>query len=497
MKKVAKNIGASFLNQMVNIITNFILPPLIIGTYGSQVNGLVTTIKQLMSYIRLVGAGISIATNHSLYKPLADKDYHRTSGMLNAANSMFNKAGTLFTVLALITSFIYPTFIKGTLDYTLVVILIIVMSIEGASEFFVVGKYKSLLYADQKSYITSLVQTFGIVLSFIFTYILILQQANIVLVLLAASLLYVVRIVFLTTYVRRNYSYLNPKTPPIMSAVEKRNDAFIHQLTGLAILSSQAIVLSIFVGLEAASLYAVYNVVFSGLYSICSQVVSSVAPFLGRTKALDNNIKLRKQFNLVEFSYNLVMSYIYSVCTIMIIPFITIYVGNADINYIDYGVASLFLLFSFFNTIRLPAQYMISVAGHFKETKIKAVIEASISIVLQVVLVNFYGIYGVLIGTAIAIGWRCFDIILYTNKYIISQANKLSLIRMVKIPVVTLILIIINYAFINNEVTTFREWFLLALINSFYSIMTIVLVNIIIERKMFFKTFNFLLKKVF
>lgn len=77
LRKVAKNAGASFITQIVNIITNFILPPLLIATYGSQINGLVTTIKQLMSYIKLVGAGISVATTHSLYKPIAKQDHKK------------------------------------------------------------------------------------------------------------------------------------------------------------------------------------------------------------------------------------------------------------------------------------------------------------------------------------------------------------------------------------------------------------------------------------
>ncbi len=41
MKKVLKNIFASALPQIMNIITNLILPSMIILRFGSEINGLI------------------------------------------------------------------------------------------------------------------------------------------------------------------------------------------------------------------------------------------------------------------------------------------------------------------------------------------------------------------------------------------------------------------------------------------------------------------------
>lgn len=74
MKKVLKNIMASALPQIMNIITNLILPSLIILKFGSEINGLVSSIKSIVSYISIVGAGIATATTQALYEPVAKKD---------------------------------------------------------------------------------------------------------------------------------------------------------------------------------------------------------------------------------------------------------------------------------------------------------------------------------------------------------------------------------------------------------------------------------------
>ena len=53
MKKVWKNVFASALPQIMNIISNLILPSLIIAKFGSEINGLVTSTKTIISYIQV------------------------------------------------------------------------------------------------------------------------------------------------------------------------------------------------------------------------------------------------------------------------------------------------------------------------------------------------------------------------------------------------------------------------------------------------------------
>ena len=62
-------------------------------------------------------------------------------------------------------------------------------------------------------------------------------NADIVIVQFSISFVYVLRAFFLTGYVRKNYPELSDyrKEKPIRSAVAKRNDAMVHQLSGLAV----------------------------------------------------------------------------------------------------------------------------------------------------------------------------------------------------------------------------------------------------------------------
>ena len=72
-KKALLNSAASLMLEFVTVICGFIVPRLIIGTYGSEVNALTSSISQFLSYIALVEAGVGGVIRAALYKPLAEK----------------------------------------------------------------------------------------------------------------------------------------------------------------------------------------------------------------------------------------------------------------------------------------------------------------------------------------------------------------------------------------------------------------------------------------
>ena len=65
---------SNILLQIVTIISAFIIPKLILMTFGSEVNGLVASLNQFLSYISLLEGGVNGVIMASLYKPLFKKE---------------------------------------------------------------------------------------------------------------------------------------------------------------------------------------------------------------------------------------------------------------------------------------------------------------------------------------------------------------------------------------------------------------------------------------
>ena len=67
-KNFLGNTFASVINQVVILISGFIVPNLMLHAYGSEVNGLTSSISQFITYFSLVEAGLSGASIYALYK---------------------------------------------------------------------------------------------------------------------------------------------------------------------------------------------------------------------------------------------------------------------------------------------------------------------------------------------------------------------------------------------------------------------------------------------
>ena len=73
-KKLANNTISSLILQITTIICGFILPRLILGHFGSEINGLVNSITQFLSIIAFLDLGVGAVFQSSLYRPLAEND---------------------------------------------------------------------------------------------------------------------------------------------------------------------------------------------------------------------------------------------------------------------------------------------------------------------------------------------------------------------------------------------------------------------------------------
>lgn len=431
-KRALKNSIFNMLQQIVSIITNIILPPIIIASFGSTINGFIATIKQLMKYTQLVGAGLSASTIESLYKPLSEKNEKEISGIVNATNIAFNSAGIWFSIITVIISCIYPYLVKTTsINNSTITLLTIIIGITGASEFFVIGKYRTLLTADQKIFVVSITQMLGNILNLIVAIILIYLQKDIITVQLCSSIVYASRIIVLILYVHKNYKFLDNQVEPILAATSKRKDALFHQLTTTIVSGSSTILVSIFCGLEAASIYSVYGLVFIGINALCSVISNALVPSFGELIAKDNIKILKKTFNLYELIYFVVIFTLFSVAFLVIIPFVTIYTKGLDINYIKPNLAILFVCVGIISNLKIPSDTIITAHGHFKETKHFAKIELIINILGQLIFVIIFGLEGILLGTVFSYLYRTTNNIIYANQKILNISNITTLKRVI------------------------------------------------------------------
>ena len=72
--------------QFFTLVSGFILPKIILYLLWLEVNGLVSSLNQFLSYITLVEGGITGVIIANLYKPIVEQDNNKISSVLVTAD---------------------------------------------------------------------------------------------------------------------------------------------------------------------------------------------------------------------------------------------------------------------------------------------------------------------------------------------------------------------------------------------------------------------------
>ncbi|MGG2092736.1 polysaccharide biosynthesis C-terminal domain-containing protein [Bacillus sp. S13(2024)] len=482
-KKAFYNFCVAIMLQLITIILGFLIIPIRIQTYGSEMNGLLASIGQFLVYFKLVEAGISIASMQALYKPLANNDTSQVNAILSATKQFYNRAGIIFTIIVVIFSILFPIVTKGEISGFTVTALVIVMAGSGILEFLIFNKYGVLLAADQKDYIVNFIQVIISVLNATISIVLMYLNKSILLVTIWSTSASVLKVMIIVLYFKKYYPEIKFNTIPNYEAISKRWDAFIHQLASLVVFNSPIIIITFFCSLKVVSIYSVYNVIFAAIGSIIGVFSSGLLAGFGQAMTINNQESVRKSYSSFECLYYMVLTWAYTCCLILILPFVRIYTkGIHDANYIDPVLAILFVWVGMSNQIRIPQNMLVSAAGHFKETRKRAIIEACINIIASLVFVQYFGVYGVLMGSICSFTYRTIDFVIYGNRHILNQSPLKSFQRIIINIVLGVTSLFFFYRFSHVNSSGWIDWGLQAIIISIVIMLVIVSGNMIFER---------------
>jgi O-antigen/teichoic acid export membrane protein len=408
------------LLEGISTISGFIVPKLLIGSFGSSVYGLTTSISQFLGYLVILQSGIGGVVRASLYKPLAENDNGALSVVVKTADVFLKRLAYISVAYIITLALVLPFIAKNnSLDYVFTATLVIIIGIGTFSQYYFGITYQLLLHASQKSYIFYILQMVFLTLKIILMVILIKLGAGIHTVTLVSSILFLLRPLIINIYVKRKYN-INRKCKPDSTLLKQRWAGVGHTIAYFIHSKTDVFLLTIFLGVKEVAVYSIYAMITNGLTTLISTLSSSVQSAFGNMIAKDENGLLVRNFKSYECFSHIITVVLYSCAAILIIPFVQIYAGGfTDTEYIRPLAAYIILSAECIFCLRQPYHSVIISAGHYKQTRTGGFIEAGLNVVLSLILVRYWGIAGVAIGTLIAMIYRTIDYFFYLKKSII------------------------------------------------------------------------------
>jgi len=422
----------SVVQNVVVLISGLIIPRLIIGEYGSSINGLISSITQFISYFSLLEAGMAGAAIFALYKPIEKNDQTKINKILSASRRFYYRIGVIYLLATLGFSFVYGFLFSNVLSEGETILLSAVIGFGGALEFITMSRYRVLLTADQKTYVCAIAMTISVLFRTFFIVVLIEVGANIVFIKLISGLTILIRSLILSIYVKKNYPQVSYVEDCKDVVIEQRKDVLLMQILGTVQSAFPIVAMTIVtIPYDMISVYSVYGSVIIGLTTITEVVLNgSIYSTFGEVIQKGEYQLLGKVYGEFETGCYLLFSVLYSCATVLFLPFVRVYTsGVTDIYYVIPSLALVMLMNGYMTVIKYPLSSMIQAGGHYKATRWRTITQFIIGILMPLLFAPIWGIQGIVLGSFCSHLYRTIDVILYVPKKILRTKTNTSLKR--------------------------------------------------------------------
>ena len=405
-KNAARNVVFGIILKLYTMLISFGMRTAMIYWLGVEYLGLNGLFVSILEVLNLAELGVGSAMTFAMYKPLAQEDNGKICALLKLYRFYYRIIGSVILAVGILIVPFIPRLIIGTVPKDINLYVLYLLNLGATVLSYWLFAYRNSIFTacqrnDVVSKVTFVTDTIRCVIQ--------------LLVLALFHNYYYFAITILVTQILNNIlvAYMSQKMYPqfkpvgILDPEERRiinrsvRDLFTSKLGGTIVGSADTIVISAFIGLRALAVYQNYAYILSALSGIIMILFKSVLAGTGNSMVTESEEK--NYHDLKKLSWITYWIIGFGICGLCCLyqPLMKIWVGSTLM--LDYSFVILFCLYFFGNmTIQLLSIYK-NAAGIWHKDRFRPLIAGLADLGLNLIMVQFIGLYGILLSTIISI----------------------------------------------------------------------------------------------
>lgn len=403
-KSSFKNMITAVSSNVLTIIVGLVAQAVFIKILGSEYLGLNGLFSNVISMLGIVELGMGSAIIYNMYKPIAEEDHEK----INSLMQFYKKSYRIITLIISIIGIMIIPFIKYIVDIESVTVginvyLVYILFLLETICSYILSYKRSMLYADQKEYITNIIHMGYTILVNTMQLTFLYFTHDYYLYLIIKVMMRLVENIVISSYVNRRYSYLlDNNVTKLDSKTEKDifqkiRALFFHKIGTFIVSGTDNIIISKYLGLVTVGLYSNYYMIINAVQTVINHIIQATRASVGNLLVTESKTKQFDIFNKIRF-VNFWISCFSSICIFVIMDsFITIWIGYKFV--LPTKVLLVLVINFFIVSSRSTYGAFKEAAGIFYEDRFVPIIESLLNIVLSIIFVKKFGLMGVFMGT--------------------------------------------------------------------------------------------------
>ena len=405
-KNATRNIFFGLILKIYQIVIPFVMRTAIIYLMGIKYAGLNSLFTSVLQVLNLAELGVGSAMIYSMYKPIAEDDSKTICALMKLYRTFYRAIGLVIAVVGgALTPFIPHLINKDVPDDINIYILYLLNLAATVLSYWLFSYKNSILQAHQRTDVVSKVTLatntvqYGLQL-FVLWYFRNYYYFVIVLLFTQAATNIVT-----AYFANKLYPDYKPKGQVEKDTVKqitgRIRDLFTSKIGSVIYDSADTIVISAFLGLTVLAVYQNYYFILNSITGMIAVIFSACTAGIGNSIVVETKEKNFNDFKKFTF----IICWIAGFCATCLLnlyqPFVEIWVGK-DYMMEMFAVICLVVYF-FVRQINSLFNLYKDASGMWHEDRFRPLVTALTNLILNIILVQFIGIYGVIFSTVIAV----------------------------------------------------------------------------------------------
>ena len=434
-QNASRNIFFGVILRAYTLVVPFAMRTVMIHYLGMEYLGLNSLFTSILHVLNLAELGVGSAMVYSMYKPIAEDDIKKISSLMKLYRTYYRIIGLVIAVSgAVITPFV-PKLIKGTVPPDINVYVLYLLNLGTTVLSYWLFAYRNCLFAaHQRLDVRNKIYLATDTLKYIIQLLVLCLLRNYYYYVIAALVTQVLTNVVVAIASKKQYPDFHASGDLDKEERKQINqrikDLFTSRVGSVVYNSVDTIVISSFLGLKILAMYNNYYFVITSITSFITIIFSSCTAGIGNSVIVESKEKNYKDLQKFTFIICWISGFCSTCFLCLFQPFMELWVGKT--NMLDLSAVICFVVYFYVRQINSLLNLYKDASGIWHEDRFRPLIAAMTNLILNLILVQFIGIFGILLSTVVAIlfvgvPWLCNNLFTYVfeKKYVRGYVKRL------------------------------------------------------------------------
>lgn len=406
IKNASRNIFFGIVLKAYQILVPFLMRTAMIYLMGVQYLGLNSLFTSILQVLNLAELGVGSAMVYSMYKPIAEDDNTAICALMKLYRTYYRVIGLVIALVGCVLTPFIPHLIKSDVPAGINIYVLYLLNLGATVLSYWLFAYKnSILQAHQRADVVSKVTLITITIQYGLQLIVIWAFHNYYLYVIVMLATQALNNIVTALYADRLFPQFKPRGSVDKIQLKRINqrirDLFTSKIGSIIYDSADTIVISAFLGLTVLAVYQNYFYILNSITGLIAVVFSACTAGIGNSIVTESKEKNYQDLN--KFSF--IIAWLAGFCSVCLLciyqPFMELWVGK-DLM-LSLSAVVCFVIYFFVRQFNALFNLYKDASGMWHEDRLRPLAAALTNLVLNLIFVQFIGIYGILLSTVLAI----------------------------------------------------------------------------------------------